>query len=143
MTADYLHIHHTSIWHGLDRVFATGMTVFVILRAVYGISPTAGLWALIPIGSPLGTRQPTSQPSNQPNQINQPINQSITNCRLALLKNTKTHTKMAFYTRPWSMSVRCYLGGSNAKTKEDLAAWHYWHFLWHLTGARACARGVA
>ena len=34
--------------------------------------------------------------------------------------------------------IGCYLGGSYAKTRKDLAGWHFWHCLWHVTGSVMC-----
>jgi hypothetical protein len=76
--ADYFHIHHSSIVHGLDRIMATCMLVTTVVRAATKLNE----WVLL----------------------------------LGLLPS-------AFF-----------VAASFAKKNRNLAAWHWSHFGWHLSG---------
>ena len=47
--ADYLHIHHESYWHGIDRFYATYNVLSTIVRASYGLHYTIICTSIIPI----------------------------------------------------------------------------------------------
>uniref|UniRef100_A0A7S2SMK2 Uncharacterized protein n=1 Tax=Rhizochromulina marina TaxID=1034831 RepID=A0A7S2SMK2_9STRA len=47
--ADFVHIHHDSVFHGLDRVFATGMVVRLIYIACTRSHPAMALLAVPPL----------------------------------------------------------------------------------------------
>ena len=50
--ADYVHIHHDSIWHGIDRYFATFNTLATLYRATRMLNPYFCLGCLmLPLGS--------------------------------------------------------------------------------------------
>jgi hypothetical protein len=77
--ADYFHIHHDSMWHGVDRFFATFNLIATIVRAGTRLNSRVLPFAILPVG--------------------------------------------------------CYVAANRAKTRLDLRAWHWYHFLWHVTSS--------
>jgi hypothetical protein len=47
--ADYVHIHHESYWHGIDRFYATYNVLSTIIRASFGLHYTIICTSIIPI----------------------------------------------------------------------------------------------
>jgi hypothetical protein len=48
--ADYFHIHHDSIWHGIDRYFAIFNSIFIVYRACDRLNWPVILLAIPPVG---------------------------------------------------------------------------------------------
>jgi hypothetical protein len=77
--ADYFHVHHSSIAHGLDRIMATCLFVTTVVRAATKLN----VWRVLLLGL---------------------------------------------------LPTAFFVAASFAKKNRNLAAWHWSHFGWHLSG---------
>jgi hypothetical protein len=83
--ADYFHIHHDSLWHGMDRLCAMFNLIYISYRAWSRLNS----WQVV----------------------------------VSLLV----------------FPVACYVAANRAKNRLDLAAWHWCHCGWHVTGGPLAA----
>lgn len=55
--ADYFHIHHDSVWHGIDRYFALFNLITTLLRTLGSLNAWTVLLAAIPVRCYVGANQ--------------------------------------------------------------------------------------